>query len=124
MALPIPRKPIVHDRQTVTHEPDASGGEKLGGEGSNLYSRLQRPLSCRLDDPRSGPPGYPEYAGRSEPGRNAARETPRRVRPKQVRFAMFDPLMGSLIKKRRKRMRKKKHKKMLRRTRHARQRGK
>jgi len=32
--------------------------------------------------------------------------------------------MGSLIKKRRKRMRKKKHKKMLRRTRHARQRGK
>lgn len=33
-------------------------------------------------------------------------------------------LMGSLIKKRRKRMRKKKHKKMLRRTRHQRQRGK
>jgi hypothetical protein len=32
--------------------------------------------------------------------------------------------MGSLIKKRRKRMRKKKHKKMLKRTRHARQRGK
>jgi hypothetical protein len=32
--------------------------------------------------------------------------------------------MGSLIKKRRKRMRKKKHKKMLRRTRHQRQRGK
>jgi hypothetical protein len=33
-------------------------------------------------------------------------------------------VMGSLIKKRRKRMRKKKHKKMLRRTRHQRQRGK
>jgi hypothetical protein len=39
-------------------------------------------------------------------------------------FAILVNLMGSLIKKRRKRMRKKKHKKMLKRTRHARQRGK
>jgi hypothetical protein len=48
-----------------------------------------------------------------EPGWPAAR------RPGSVSRAM-----GSLIKKRRKRMRKKKHKKMLRRTRHQRQRGK
>lgn len=40
-----------------------------------------------------------------------------RVRSEPVRFARFKPLMGSLIKKRRKRMRKKKHKKMLKRTR-------
>ena len=33
---------------------------------------------------------------------------------------MFIPAMGSLIKKRRKRMRKKKHRKLLRRTRHQR----
>lgn len=33
---------------------------------------------------------------------------------------MVKPLMGSLVKKRRKRMRKKKHKKLLRRTRHQR----
>jgi hypothetical protein len=39
-------------------------------------------------------------------------------------LATGGPAMGSLIKKRRKRMRKKKHKKMLRRTRHQRQRGK
>ena len=41
-----------------------------------------------------------------------------------LEFAILVNLMGSLIKKRRKRMRKKKHKKMLKRTRHARQRGK
>jgi len=35
-------------------------------------------------------------------------------------LATLAPVMGSLIKKRRKRMRKKKHKKMLRRTRHQR----
>lgn len=34
-----------------------------------------------------------------------------------VRAARFQPLMGSLIKKRRKRMRKKKHRKLLKRTR-------
>ena len=93
------------------------GEVQLGGEGSNLYSRLQRPLSCRLDDPRSGPTGYPQALGRSEPTSARARSGVRRVRPNGRGFARFDPLMGSLIKKRRKRMRKKKHKKMLKRTR-------
>ena len=41
--------------------------------------------------------------------------------PKQARCPLaLPPVMGSLVKRRRKRMRKKKHKKMLRRTRHQR----
>jgi Mitochondrial domain of unknown function (DUF1713) len=72
----------------------------LRGEESNPYSRDQNPLSYRLNDP-----------GRSRVhGSAGLSATPGSV---------ADP-MGSLIKKRRKRMRKKKHKKMLRRTRHQR----
>ena len=55
-------------------------------------------MSCRLDDPRLQPPTVP---------------------PTTVRTGM-----GSLIKKRRKRMRTKKHKKMLKRTRWQRRAGK
>ena len=42
---------------------------------------------------------------------------PGTIAPEPQRAATLLPLMGSLIKKRRKRMRKKKHKKMLKRTR-------
>ncbi len=72
----------------------------LRGEESNPYSRDQNPLSYRLNDP--GPCGDHRSAGRCGTA------------------ASVSDLMGSLIKKRRKRMRKKKHKKMLRRTRHQR----
>lgn len=69
----------------------------------------------------------------NDPGRNDARLPTGAERPGDFLAAVwFLPAapdsvvraMGSLIKKRRKRMRKKKHKKMLRRTRHQRQRGK
>ncbi len=58
--------------------------------------RLQRPPFCQLN--------YPGVAGERSwlPGRPLSR---------------VDALMGSLVKKRRKRMRKKKHRKMLKRTR-------
>jgi Mitochondrial domain of unknown function (DUF1713) len=72
----------------------------LRGEESNPYSRDQNPLSYRLNDP-----------GRSSDHGSAG--------PSGTSGSVSD-LMGSLIKKRRKRMRKKKHKKMLRRTRHQR----
>jgi hypothetical protein len=73
----------------------------LRGEDSNPDTRDQNPLSCQLNDPgrtRSDATGVGSGAW---PGSVAG-------------------VMGSLIKKRRKRMRKKKHKKMLRRTRHQR----
>ena len=71
------------------------GPSELRGEESNPYSLNQNQASYRLNDP----------------GRRA---------PPQATPASVSGLMGSLIKKRRKRMRKKKHKKMLRRTRHQR----
>jgi len=55
------------------------------------------------------------YLARPGVPRDVPRPVARRVRTDSVSI-----LMGSLIKKRRKRMRKKKHKKMLRRTRHQR----
>ena len=65
----------------------------------------------------------------NDPGRNGPEAiAPRAIRGGGLGTALapdsVSRAMGSLIKKRRKRMRKKKHKKMLRRTRHARQRGK
>ncbi len=77
-------------------------GGQLGGEESNPHSRDQNPLSCRWTTPdrRS------RYR-RPLPARLAATGA----------LATLRPVMGSLIKKRRKRMRKKKHKKMLKRTR-------
>jgi len=53
------------------------------------------------------------------PGRTSGRRT-----ATGRRGVRLPPVMGSLIKKRRKRMRKKKHRKMLKRTRAQRQRGK
>jgi hypothetical protein len=50
--------------------------------------------------------------------------TGKSVRPNRPRPLPFPPGMGSLIKKRRKRMRKKKHKKMLKATRWQRRAGK
>ena len=78
--------------------------QSFRGEGSNPYSRNQNPLSCRLDDPGACP-----GTGTITPGWLITCDA----------ASVTDP-MGSLIKKRRKRMRKKKHKKMLRRTRHQR----
>ena len=70
-------------------------------EDSNPYSLHQKQLSCRLNDPGLFPSRYRIFCFPHCPDR-------------------FVSLMGSLIKKRRKRMRKKKHKKRLRRTRHQR----
>lgn len=70
-------------------------------EDSNPYSLHQKQLSCRLNDPGLQVSRYRIFSFPHCPCR-------------------FKTLMGSLIKKRRKRMRKKKHKKMLRRTRHQR----
>src|SRR5205807_1802497 len=97
------------------------GGEALfGGSGSNGDSRLQRPLSCHWTTPDRHPPehgpglrrgsGYPSPPARFPPGGHV---------PTSLTGAM-----GSLIKKRRKRMRKKKHKKMLKATRWQRRSGK
>ena len=83
----------------------------LRGEGSNPYSRNQNPLSYRLNDPGRWLESYRLTSGRWRAG------------AEWLAFrGLFDRevTMGSLIKKRRKRMRKKKHKKMLRRTRHQR----
>lgn len=71
----------------------------LGDQDSNLDSRIQSPLSCQLDDPR--------LRGETVSGLAVVTITPLGFRPE----------MGSLIKKRRKRMRKKKHRKMLKATR-------
>ena len=70
-------------------------------EDSNPYFLDQNQTSCQLDDP----------------GKRVQRYRIFRFPECSDRFLC---LMGSLIKKRRKRMRKKKHKKMLRRTRHQR----
>ena len=80
----------------------------LRGEESNPYSLNQNQASCRLNDP--GPDETNGIAGLLwDSG----------ALPEGSSDSVTDP-MGSLIKKRRKRMRKKKHKKMLRRTRHQR----
>lgn len=87
----------------------------LRGEGSNPYSRNQNPLSYRLNDPGRCPESYRLTHGLTRRRWRAGGEW--------LAFrGLFDRevTMGSLIKKRRKRMRKKKHKKMLRRTRHQR----
>jgi hypothetical protein len=76
----------------------------LGGEGSNLDSRLQRTLCCRYTTPD------PER-------RYAVRRRSCAVWSDAVIPATVGTSMGSLIKKRRKRMRKKKHKKLLKKTR-------
>ena len=76
----------------------------LGGEGSNLDSRLQRTLCCRYTTPD------PER--RYAVWRRSCAVWSRAVIPATVGTSM-----GSLIKKRRKRMRKKKHKKLLKKTR-------
>ena len=81
------------------------GSVSLGGEGSNLDSRLQRTLCCRYTTPE------PERRYRRVA---AALRRLDRGRPSRLPSA---PAMGSLIKKRRKRMRKKKHKKLLKKTR-------
>jgi Mitochondrial domain of unknown function (DUF1713) len=76
----------------------------LGGEGSNLDSRLQRTLCCRYTTP--------------DPDRRyAVARQSRAVWSNAVIPATVGTSMGSLIKKRRKRMRKKKHKKLLKKTR-------
>jgi hypothetical protein len=76
----------------------------LGGEGSNLDSRLQRTLCCRYTTP--------------DPNRRYAvvRRTCAVWSNAVIPTTVGSP-MGSLIKKRRKRMRKKKHKKLLKKTR-------
>jgi hypothetical protein len=77
----------------------------LRGEESNPYSLNQNQLSYRLNDPGSVARVTVSDGGGPQPG---------------VPAVASPAVMGSLIKKRRKRMRKKKHKKMLRRTRHQR----
>ena len=80
----------------------------LGGQGSNLQQPAPKagvlPVELPPKDGSHGTRGAP--AGRTCPGWRLAQGATR-----------VAPLMGSLIKKRRKRMRKKKHKKMLKRTR-------
>ena len=81
----------------------------LRGEDSNPYTLNQNQMSYRLNDPGLAPRG----------SRTVSRgQVDRPVRPALA--GSVPARMGSLIKKRRKRMRKKKHKKMLRRTRHQR----
>ena len=86
------------------------------GEDSNPYTRHQKPLSCQLDDP--GSCGAEHRCGLT-PYRDA-RHSSRCTDGTRRTDGNVGALMGSLVKKRRKRMRKKKHKKMLRRTRHQR----
>ena len=81
---------------------------ELGGQGSNLQQPAPKAGVLPVElPPKDGPHGTRGVA----PTRTGPGWRPRRV---TTRVA---PLMGSLIKKRRKRMRKKKHKKMLKRTR-------
>ena len=68
------------------------------GEDSNPYMRDQNPLSCHWTTPERRGKRY-------------------RISPFRRFPDSFDGLMGSVIKKRRKRMSKKKHRKLLRRTR-------
>jgi hypothetical protein len=79
----------------------------LRGEESNPYSLNQNQASYRLNDPGNG-------------GWASAATCNHRIAPVVASTGSLPRRMGSLIKKRRKRMRKKKHKKMLRRTRHQR----
>jgi hypothetical protein len=76
----------------------------------NPYSQIQNLLSCLLDDPRGL---RPRISGTDRWERIVS---DRFARDRLGRLSFQLP-MGSLIKKRRKRMRKKKHKKMLKRTR-------
>ncbi len=76
-----------------------SGGSGLGGEESNPHSLDQNQMSCHWTTPDRWARGYPDVWRWTRGRRYSHRQ------------------MGSLIKKRRKRMRKKKHKKMLKRTR-------
>ena len=87
----------------------------LRGEDSNPYPLDQNQLSYRLDDP-----GSVVTAHRSGDGRGRGRRPLRSRAAIDAGLGSVAPLMGSLVKKRRKRMRKKKHKKLLRRTRHQR----
>jgi hypothetical protein len=81
---------------------------RSGGRARTCNNQLQRLAFYQLNYPRKVAPRYPpEPPGqRGCAGWSAAGVATR-----------VAPLMGSLIKKRRKRMRKKKHKKMLKRTR-------
>ena len=76
----------------------------LRGEESNPYSLNQNQVSYRLNDP--------------------GRDGSHRIAQVPASTGSLPPGMGSLIKKRRKRMRKKKHKKMLKATRWQRRAGK
>ena len=78
-------------------------------EDSNPYQRDQNPLSCQLND-----------LGKSGKASRQSQASGGFVFHFGTDAGSVTSLMGSLIKKRRKRMRKKKHKKMLRRTRHQR----
>ena len=83
----------------------------LGGEGSNLDSRLQRTLCCRYTTP--------DPDRRYAVWRRSCAVWPTVWSDAGIP-ATVGTSMGSLIKKRRKRMRKKKHKKLLKKTRWAR----
>ena len=86
----------------------------LRGEDSNPYPLDQNQLSYRLNDPGSVVTAHRSGDGRKGP-------TPVALQGRvDAGPGSVAPLMGSLVKKRRKRMRKKKHKKLLRRTRHQR----
>src|SRR3954454_15450100 len=93
-------------RRSPSHPDTIPSEPELGGEDSNLDSRHQKPLSCQLNDPRRSPCTVAVGLG-GDRAIGYGEEGPLRCPTR----------MGSLIKKRRKRMRKKKHKKMLKRTR-------
>ena len=85
----------------------------LRGEESNPYSLNQNQASYRLNDP-----GWTSFKVSDSAGE--VPEARARLARGPGSTGSLPGAMGSLIKKRRKRMRKKKHKKMLRRTRHQR----
>ena len=98
----------------------------FGEEGSNLHCRDQNPMSCQLNDPR---PSKCHEHWADSPSLTTRTAQYRPIALTMSSFltlglgrssANLQFLMGSLVKKRRKRMRKKKHKKMLRRTRYQR----
>lgn len=91
-------------------------GTAFGGQGSNLQHPAPKAGVLPVELP---PSGTPSVVGPLRPPAGF-----RRFRIQPGRAASFETLMGSLIKKRRKRMRKKKHKKMLKRTRWQRRAGK
>ncbi len=99
---------------------------QLGEEGSNLHCRDQNPMSYLLNDPRPSMRGSRTVDGSSLTMADVLFGSCEGTNPPNVTLglagapATMHIHMGSLVKKRRKRMRKKKHKKMLRRTRYQR----